>query len=159
VDAVKGILNGTCNYILTEMKVRGAPSPMFLQEAQGRGYAEADPTLDVGGGDTAHKLALLASLAFGVAPDLNAVATSGIAHITRKTSPLLRSFGYRIKLLGIARRVGNKIDQKVQPAMVRVRSRWPMSAAPPTACWWMQARRFPSSFQAAARVRHPPPAR
>lgn len=122
VNAVKGILNGTCNYILTEMESSGRGFADVLKEAQAKGYAEADPTLDVGGGDTAHKLALLASLAFGVAPDLNAITTEGIEHITPEDIAFASEFGYRIKLLGIARRVGNQIDQKVQPAMVRVRS-------------------------------------
>jgi homoserine dehydrogenase len=122
VDAVKGILNGTCNYILTEMESSGRAFAEVLKEAQAKGYAEADPTLDVGGGDTAHKLALLASLAFGIAPDLNAVSVEGIQHITPDDIAFASEFGFRIKLLGVARRMGNKIDQKVHPAMVRVRS-------------------------------------
>jgi len=122
VDAVKGILNGTCNYILTEMESSGRSFADVLQEAQAKGYAEADPTLDVGGGDTAHKLTLLASLAFGTAPNLDAVAVEGIAHITPDDIAFASEFGYRIKLLGVARRMGSKIDQKVHPAMVRVRS-------------------------------------
>ena len=122
VDAVKGILNGTCNYILTEMESSGRSFADVLKEAQAKGYAEADPTLDVGGGDTAHKLTLLASLAFGTAPNLDAVAVEGIAHITPDDIAFASEFGYRIKLLGVARRMGSKIDQKVHPAMVRVRS-------------------------------------
>jgi homoserine dehydrogenase len=122
VDAVKGILNGTCNYILTEMESSGRSFADVLKEAQAKGYAEADPTLDVGGGDTAHKLALLASLAFGTAPDLGAVAVEGIQHITPDDIAFASEFGYRIKLLGVARRMENKIDQKVHPSMVKVRS-------------------------------------
>jgi homoserine dehydrogenase len=122
VDAVKGILNGTCNYILTEMEASGRSFADVLKEAQAKGYAEADPTLDVGGGDTAHKLCLLASLAFGTAPDLASVAVEGITHITADDIAFASEFGFRIKLLGVARRVGDKIDQKVQPAMVRARS-------------------------------------
>jgi homoserine dehydrogenase len=122
VDAVKGILNGTCNYILTEMESSGRSFADVLREAQAKGYAEADPALDVGGGDTAHKLALLASLAFGTAPDLAAVAVEGIEHITPDDIAFASEFGYRIKLLGVARRVGNEIDQKVHPVLVRVRS-------------------------------------
>jgi homoserine dehydrogenase len=127
VDAVKGILNGTCNYILTEMEASGRSFAEVLKEAQAKGYAEADPTLDVGGGDTAHKLALLASLAFGTAPDLSAVAVEGIQHITPDDIAFASEFGYRIKLLGVARRIvaeegGDKIDQKVHPSMVKVRS-------------------------------------
>jgi homoserine dehydrogenase len=122
VDAVKGILNGTCNYILTEMEASGRSFAEVLKEAQAKGYAEADPTLDVGGGDTAHKLALLSSLAFGTAPDLASVAVEGIAHITPDDIAFASEFGFRIKLLGVARRVGSKIDQKVHPAMVRTRA-------------------------------------
>ena len=122
VDAVKGILNGTCNYILTEMESSGRPFADVLKEAQAKGYAEADPTLDVGGGDTAHKLALLTSIAFGTAPDLGAVAVEGIEHISPDDIAFASEFGFRIKLLGVAKRMGDKIDQKVHPAMVRARS-------------------------------------
>jgi homoserine dehydrogenase len=122
VDAVKGILNGTCNYILTEMESSGRAFADVLKEAQAKGYAEADPTLDVGGGDTAHKLALLAAIAFGTAPNLDAVAVEGIQHITPDDIAFASEFGFRIKLLGVARRVDGKIDQRVNPAMVRVRS-------------------------------------
>jgi homoserine dehydrogenase len=122
VDAVKGILNGTCNYILTEMEASGRAFAEVLKEAQVKGYAEADPTLDVGGGDTAHKLALLASLAFGTAPELGAVAVEGIEHITPDDIAFASEFGYRIKLLGVARRMDGRIDQKVHPAMVKVRA-------------------------------------
>jgi homoserine dehydrogenase len=122
VMAVKGILNGTCNYILTEMEASGRAFADVLKEAQAKGYAEADPTLDVGGGDTAHKLALLASLAFGIAPDLDAVAVEGIQHITPDDIAFASEFGYRIKLLGVARKLDGKIDQKVHPAMVKLRA-------------------------------------
>lgn len=122
VDAVKGILNGTCNYILTEMEASGRSFADVLKEAQEKGYAEADPTLDVGGGDTAHKLCLLSSLAFGTAPDFASVAVEGITHITADDIAFASEFGFRIKLLGVARRVGDKIDQKVHPAMVRARA-------------------------------------
>lgn len=122
VDAVKGILNGTCNFILTEMERSGRGFDAVLAEAQAKGYAEADPTLDVGGGDTAHKLALLASLAFGSAPALDAVAVEGITHITADDIAFASEFGFRIKLLGTARRVGDAIDQKVQPVLVRASS-------------------------------------
>lgn len=122
VFAVKGILNGTCNYILTEMEASGRSFADVLKEAQAKGYAEADPTLDVGGGDTAHKLALLASVAFGTVPDFGAIAVEGIAHITADDIAFASEFGYRIKLLGVARRVGDAIDQKVHPAMVKARA-------------------------------------
>ncbi|MCU1386543.1 MAG: homoserine dehydrogenase [Acidobacteria bacterium] len=122
VDAVKGILNGTCNFILTEMERSGRGFDEVLTEAQAKGYAEADPTLDVGGGDTAHKLSLLASLAFGTAPALDAVSVEGITHITADDIAFASEFGFRIKLLGTAHRVGDAIDQKVQPVLVRASS-------------------------------------
>jgi homoserine dehydrogenase len=122
VDAVKGILNGTCNYILTEMESSGRGFVEVLRDAQALGYAEADPALDVGGGDTAHKLALLSSLAFGIAPDLSAIAVEGIERITPDDIAFASEFGFRIKLLGVARRTPEGIDCKVHPAMVRARS-------------------------------------
>jgi homoserine dehydrogenase len=120
ISAVHGILNGTCNYILTQMETTGRSFADVLKDAQELGYAEADPTLDVGGGDTAHKLALLAALAFGVAPNLDAVATEGIERITPDDIAFAHELGYRIKLLGIAKKTPDGIDQRVQPAMVRV---------------------------------------
>jgi homoserine dehydrogenase len=122
VDAVKGILNGTCNYILTEMEVSGRGFAEVLKEAQAKGYAEADPTLDVGGGDTAHKLALLSSLAFGTAPDLSNMTVEGIEHISADDIRFASEFGFRIKLLGVARQTPSGIDQRVHPAMVRART-------------------------------------
>ncbi|HEY1708436.1 MAG TPA: homoserine dehydrogenase [Rhizomicrobium sp.] len=119
IDAVRGILNGTCNYILTQMEKTGSTFSDVLAEAQRLGYAEADPTLDVGGGDTAHKLAVLSSLAFGIAPDLRNITVEGIEHITTDDIGFAREFGFRIKLLGIARRTAQGIDQRVQAAMVR----------------------------------------
>jgi homoserine dehydrogenase len=119
VTSVRGILNGTCNYILTNMEKTERAFADVLREAQDLGYAEADPTLDVGGGDTAHKLAILASLAFGTAPDLEHMHVEGIEHITPDDIGYAREFGYRIKLLGVARRIDGGIDQRVQPAMVR----------------------------------------
>lgn len=119
ISAVKGILNGTCNYILTQMEATGRGFEDVLKDAQRLGYAEADPELDVGGGDTAHKLALLTVLAFGVKPDLDSVAVQGIRHITPEDISFAREFGYRIKLLGIAKKTSQGIDQRVQPAMVR----------------------------------------
>jgi len=119
IVAVRGILNGTCNYILTNMEATGRAFDEVLRDAQKLGYAEADPSLDVGGGDTAHKLALLSSLAFGTKPDLDRLTVEGIERITTDDIRFAREFGFRIKLLGIARRVGNGIDQRVQPAMVR----------------------------------------
>ena len=122
VSAVRGILNGTCNFILTKMEATGRPFAEVLAEAQKLGYAEADPTLDIGGGDTAHKLTLLASLAFGTAPDLDGVSMTGIAHVTPADIAFAGEFGYRLKLLGVARRTANGIEQRVHPAMVPERT-------------------------------------
>ena len=122
IVSVSGILNGTCNYILTNMEKTERSFAEVLAEAQELGYAEADPTLDVGGGDTAHKLAILSSLAFGTAPDLKHMLVEGIEHITLDDIGYAREFGYRIKLLGVTRRIGNGIHQRVQPAMVRLGS-------------------------------------
>jgi homoserine dehydrogenase len=122
VQAVKGILNGTCNYILTEMEATGAGFADVLKDAQKLGYAEADPTLDVGGGDTAHKLALLAALVFGTAPDLSSMTVEGIEHVTAADIHFASEFGFRIKLLGVARRTAQGVEQKVSPSMVRIRS-------------------------------------
>ncbi len=119
VTAVRGILNGTCNFILTQMESTGRSFGDVLTEAQKLGYAEADPTLDVGGGDTAHKLTLLASLAFGVAPDYAGMSVTGIQHISPDDIKFAREFGYRIKLLGVARKTDKGVEQYVQPAMVR----------------------------------------
>lgn len=120
VMSVRGILNGTCNFILTQMEATGRSFAEVLAEAQRLGFAEADPSLDVGGGDTAHKLALLSSLAFGIAPDLVHTSIQGISHITPQDIAFAREFNCRIKLLGIARRIDDRIDQRVQPAMVRL---------------------------------------
>jgi homoserine dehydrogenase len=120
IVSVRGILNGTCNYILTNMEKTERSFAEVLTEAQDLGYAEADPSLDVGGGDTAHKLAILSSLAFGTAPDLEHMLVEGIEHITLDDIGYAREFGYRIKLLGVTRRLGYGIHQRVQPAMVRL---------------------------------------
>jgi len=119
ISAVRGILNGTSNFILTQMEATGRPFAEVLGEAQRLGYAEADPTLDVGGGDTAHKLTLLASLAFGTVPDLASVAVTGIEKVSAADIAFAREFGYRVKLLGIARATKDGIEQRVNPAMVK----------------------------------------
>lgn len=115
---VMGILNGTCNYILTEMWKRKAPFAEVLAEAQKLGYAEANPSFDVDGIDTAHKTAILASLAFGCVPDLAQVQASGISAITLKDMEAAEKQGCRIKLLGIAADTNGRITQRVQPCLV-----------------------------------------
>ncbi|MGH6827695.1 MAG: homoserine dehydrogenase, partial [Rhizomicrobium sp.] len=122
VKAIKGILNGTCNYILTRMEATGLGFAKVLKDAQALGFAEADPGLDVGGGDTANKLALLSSLGFGVAPDVSRIKMQGIEQITPADIHFASEFGFRIKLLGVARRSGPGVEQMVHPAMVRARS-------------------------------------
>ena len=118
VERVYGILNGTCNYILSRM---GAESMSFadcLAEAQRLGYAEADPTFDVGGFDTAHKLAILTSLAFGTRVDAAAVGVEGIETITPADLQAADDLGFRIKLLGVAKTTASGIEQRVHPTMV-----------------------------------------
>lgn len=119
IKRVTGILNGTCNYILDQMEKTGKDFGGILAEAQKLGYAEADPTFDVDGIDTAHKLAILASLAYGVAPDLDSIHIEGIRNITFADIEYARQLGYRIKLLGTARPTEHGIEQRVHPTMVK----------------------------------------
>lgn len=118
IERVYGILNGTCNYILTTMEASGRSFGDVLAEAQKLGYAEADPTFDIGGMDTAHKLCLLAAAAFGNAPSLPGIHVEGIERITPLDIHFAHEFGFRIKLLGIATRTANGVEQRVHPAMV-----------------------------------------
>ena len=118
VRRVSGILNGTCNYILSRMETDGLPFDVCLADAQRLGYAEADPTFDVGGFDTAHKLAILASLAFGAKIDADAVSIEGIQTITLADLAAADELGYRIKLLGVAERTQKGVEQRVHPTMV-----------------------------------------
>jgi homoserine dehydrogenase len=118
VTRVFGILNGTCNYILTKMEREGRDFADVLKEAQEQGYAEADPTFDVGGFDTAHKLSLLTSLAFGTRTRFDAVYVEGIETITPTDIEAATDLGYRIKLLGVALRTDSGIEQRVHPTMV-----------------------------------------
>jgi homoserine dehydrogenase len=115
---VYGILNGTCNYILTTMQDEGRPFAEVLKEAQAKGYAEADPTFDIGGFDTAHKLALLTSLAFGTEVAFGEAHIEGIEKITPADIEAADDLGYRIKLLGVALKTPSGIEQRVHPAMV-----------------------------------------
>src|SRR5437868_3651157 len=115
---IYGILNGTCNYILTRMESENLPFARCLEEAQRLGYAEADPSFDIEGHDTAQKLAILASIAFGTRVDPGAVYVEGIASITPEDLRAAADLGYRIKLLGVAVRTENGIEQRVHPTMV-----------------------------------------
>ncbi len=116
---VYGILNGTCNYILTRMHRERLSFAECLKEAQRLGYAEADPTFDIGGFDTAHKLAILTSLAFGTEVDAQAVHVEGIESISLADLEAAAELGYRVKLLGVAQRTDVGIEQRVHPTMVR----------------------------------------
>jgi homoserine dehydrogenase len=118
ISRVYGILNGTCNYILTAMRESGRPFEEILTEAQELGYAEADPAFDVDGVDAAHKLAILTSLAFGCDMDFDAVHVEGIREVSPVDFSFADKLGYRIKLLGIAQRTENGIEQRVHPCMV-----------------------------------------
>jgi Homoserine dehydrogenase len=117
---VYGILNGTCNYILTQMRETGREFTTVLAEAQALGYAEADPSFDVDGIDTAHKLAILATVAFGCQLDFDAVHIEGIRHISAVDIAFAQELGYRIKLLGIASQTEAGIERRVHPCMVRL---------------------------------------
>jgi len=118
VTRVYGILNGTCNYILTRMQEEGLPFAEVLAYAQALGYAEADPTFDVGGFDTAHKLSLLTTLAFGTQVAFDYIHIEGIEGITPADIEAADDLGYRIKLLGVAVKTDSGIEQRVHPAMV-----------------------------------------
>ena len=118
ISRVYGILNGTCNYILTQMEESGRDFEDVLDDAQKLGYAEADPAFDIDGVDAAHKIAILASLAFGCPVDFDALHIEGIRHVTALDIAYATELGYRIKLLAIARRGEGGIEQRVHPCMV-----------------------------------------
>lgn len=118
ISRLYGILNGTCNYILSRMETEGCSFADCLKAAQRLGYAEADPTFDVEGFDTAHKLAILTSLAFGTEIDADAIYVEGISKITPLDLRMADELGYRIKLLGVAERTRTGIEQRVHPTMV-----------------------------------------
>ena len=117
VSAIAGILNGTCNYILTEMEAAGRTFEDVLKEAQALGYAEADPTTDVGGFDAAHKITILAALAFGCAPTYGAAEVEGIEQVTLLDIRMARELGYRIKLVASAARSAEGVSVRVHPAL------------------------------------------
>jgi homoserine dehydrogenase len=118
ITKVMGILNGTCNYILTTMREQGRDFGDVLAEAQNLGYAEADPSFDIDGIDTAHKLAILASLAFATPVDIGAVQAEGIRHVSALDIRYADELGYRIKLLGVATQSEAGVETRVYPAMV-----------------------------------------
>ncbi|MCJ8518293.1 homoserine dehydrogenase [Pseudorhizobium tarimense] len=118
VSRVYGIMNGTCNYILTRMEKEGLSFQDCLREAQRLGYAEADPTFDIEGNDTAHKLAILTTLAFGTQIAADEIYLEGISNISIQDIEAAADLGYRIKLLGVAQKTESGIEQRVHPTMV-----------------------------------------
>lgn len=118
IESMYGILNGTSNYILTRMHLDDLEFEEALKEAQAKGFAEADPTLDVGGGDAAHKLTILASLATSSMVDFNSLYVEGITSITQLDINFAKSFGYTIKLLAIFRSLENGLDLRVHPTLI-----------------------------------------
>jgi len=118
LSRVFGILNGTCNYILTKMEATGRDFADVLAEAQKLGYAEADPAFDIDGIDTAHKLAVLTSLAFGMPVAFDAIHVEGIRRVAAVDIAYAAELGHRIKLLAVARRTPHGIEQRVHPALV-----------------------------------------
>ncbi|MDD2868878.1 homoserine dehydrogenase [Neomegalonema sp.] len=123
VSRVYGVLNGTCAYIISEMESSGRDYPEILAEAQALGYAEADPTADVGGFDAANKLAILAAIAFGAEPDLSAMEIEGVDRLSVADIDLAKDLGYRIRLLGVAaRHADGRLEQRVSPCLVPAKS-------------------------------------
>jgi homoserine dehydrogenase len=118
IDAIKGIMNGTCNFILTKMMNEKVDFTDVLKEAQALGYAEADPTFDVGGFDAAHKLLILASIAYGIDVKPEEILIEGIEHISSEDICFAQEFGYNIKLLTIAKKSGDKVELRVHPALI-----------------------------------------
>jgi homoserine dehydrogenase len=118
ISKVSGILNGTCNYMLTQMKEKGSDFAIVLKEAQDLGYAEADPSFDVGGIDAAHKLAILTSLAFGTEVDFASIYIEGIEKISLIDVKYADELGYKIKLLGLCSKTDKGINQRVCPCLV-----------------------------------------
>ena len=116
--SIMGIMNGTCNFMLTKMMHEGAAFETVLAEAQALGYAEADPTFDIGGFDAAHKLLILASIAYGIDAKPEELLIEGIEGITQADIAFAKEFGYTIKLLGIAKRDGNEVELRVHAALV-----------------------------------------
>jgi len=119
IKQLTGIVNGTSNYILTGMSQTGMPFDVALRDAQARGYAEADPSLDIGGHDAAHKLAILALIAFGARVPDGAIPTEGIDRVDAIDHVFAARFGFVIKHLAIARRIGQSLELRVHPALLR----------------------------------------
>src|SRR6185437_15118334 len=121
IQWIAGIINGTANFILSTMRETGASFADALAQAQARGYAEADPTLDVEGIDAAHKLTIMSAIAFGVPMQFDKAYAEGIAQLTREDLRYAEELGYRIKLLGITRRARRGIELRVHPTLIPAR--------------------------------------
>ena len=120
VVSVAGILNGTCNYILTEMESRERAFADVLAEAQNKGYAEADPTMDIGGFDAAHKITILAALAFGCAPNFAAAEIEGVEGVELIDIKFARDLGYRVRLTAATEKIGDGVSIRVHPALAPI---------------------------------------
>jgi len=118
IEWIAGIINGTSNFILSEMRDKGLPFDTVLKEAQRRGYAEADPTFDIEGVDAAHKLTIMAAIAFGIPMQFDKCYKEGIAKLTQEDIRYAEQLGYRIKLLGITRRTVEGIELRVHPTLI-----------------------------------------
>ncbi len=118
IEWIAGIINGTSNFILSEMRDKGLPFAVVLKEAQTRGYAEADPTFDVEGVDAGHKLSIMAAIAFGIPMQFDKCYKEGIAGLTAGDIRYAEQLGYRIKLLGITKRTGQGIELRVHPTLI-----------------------------------------
>ena len=118
IESIHGILNGTCNYILTRMENEGLPFDVVLKDAQRLGYAEANPSLDIDGLDTAHKACILAALAFGFQPKLGDIEVEGIRDLAGEDVRYAADFGYRIKLLAAISKHGDQVEVGVHPTLV-----------------------------------------
>ena len=122
IKRVMGVMNGTCNYILTRMQSAGLPYDQVFEEARQLGYLEADPNLDVGGIDAGHKLSLLAAIAFGSRVSFDQVELEGIGSVSIDDIRLAEDMGYRIKLLGVAQMTGRGLEQRMTPCLVPIAS-------------------------------------
>ncbi len=121
IEWIAGIINGTSNFILSEMRDKGLPFASVLKEAQKKGYAETDPTFDIEGVDAAHKLTILSALAFGIPMQFPKAYTEGISKLTQEDIRYAEQLGYRIKLLGITKRKGRGIELRVHPTLIPTR--------------------------------------
>src|SRR5215831_2442756 len=118
IEWIAGIINGTSNFILSDMRAKGAPFGTVLKEAQARGYAEADPTFDIEGIDAAHKLTIMSAIAFGVPMQFDKVYTEGVSKLMGEDIRYAEELGYRIKLLGITRRTASGFELRVHPTLI-----------------------------------------